>query len=143
MIPPGGSRPQAAMPRFHTRPDALQVFSFSAATWNPHRIHYDSDYTVQHEGYDSILVQGPLLGSWLLELAERWVKGWGVVERFTYRTVQPVPVGASLEIAGDVLEVDPRPRASVWVRLDDGTQVAVGEVLAARAEVTGYANAEL
>ena len=138
-----GSGPRTTIPGFRTRPDAVQVFSFSAATWNPHRIHYDTDYTVRHEGYESTLVQGPLLGSWLLELAERWVNGWGIVVQFTYRTVQPVPVGSSLEIAGEVLEVGPRSKASVWVGLDDGTRVAIGEIVAATTEGASSADETL
>jgi hydroxyacyl-ACP dehydratase HTD2-like protein with hotdog domain len=123
---------------FSVCPGVLQVFSFSAATWNPHRIHYDRDYTVGAEGYDGILVQGPLLGSWLLELAERWVKDWGRVEQFTFRTVQPVQVGVRLEIAGKVTELEPSPRAAVWVAREDGTRVAVGEVVASAPRIRSH-----
>lgn len=42
----------------------VQTFLFSAATWNPHRIHYDREYAIE-EGYPDVLVQAHLHGSFL------------------------------------------------------------------------------
>ena len=41
-----------------------QLFLYSAATHNPHRIHYDRDYALT-EGHVDIIVHGPLQGAWL------------------------------------------------------------------------------
>ena len=41
-----------------------QLFLYSAATHNPHRIHYDRDYAAV-EGHPDIIVHGPLQGAWL------------------------------------------------------------------------------
>lgn len=38
--------------------DETQMFFFSAATYNGHRIHYDKE--ARAEGYDDVLVHGPL-----------------------------------------------------------------------------------
>ena len=40
--------------------DETQMFFFSAATYNGHRIHYDKQWAREVEGYDDILVHGPL-----------------------------------------------------------------------------------
>ena len=40
--------------------DETQMFFFSAATYNGHRIHYDKEWARDREGYDTVLVQGPL-----------------------------------------------------------------------------------
>ena len=48
-----------------------QLFLFSAATNNPHRIHYDRDYAAV-EGHPDLLVHGPLQGSWLSQFALDW-----------------------------------------------------------------------
>jgi len=40
--------------------DETQMFFFSAATYNGHRIHYDKQWARDVEGYDDVLVQGPL-----------------------------------------------------------------------------------
>ena len=48
-----------------------QLFQFSAATFNPHRIHYDRDYA-KVEGHEDILVHGPLQGAWLHQFVRDW-----------------------------------------------------------------------
>jgi hydroxyacyl-ACP dehydratase HTD2-like protein with hotdog domain len=47
------------------------LFRFSAATWNSHRIHYDTPYATGVEGYPGLLVHGPLLTMLLAQEAER------------------------------------------------------------------------
>jgi len=42
--------------------DETQLFFYSAATYNGHRIHYDKEWARTVEGYDDVLVQGPLSG---------------------------------------------------------------------------------
>jgi hydroxyacyl-ACP dehydratase HTD2-like protein with hotdog domain len=49
-----------------------QLFLFSAATNNPHRIHYDRDYAAT-EGHPDILVHGPLQGAWLCQYVVDWI----------------------------------------------------------------------
>lgn len=48
-----------------------QLFLFSAATQNPHRIHYDREYAAV-EGHPDVLVHGPLQGAWLSQLVTDW-----------------------------------------------------------------------
>jgi hydroxyacyl-ACP dehydratase HTD2-like protein with hotdog domain len=49
-----------------------QLFLFSAATWNPHRIHYDKDYAAT-ESHPDVLVHGPLQGAWLAQYVTDWM----------------------------------------------------------------------
>lgn len=49
-----------------------QLFLYSAATWNPHRIHYDKDYAAT-EGHPDVLVHGPLQGAWLSQFVTDWM----------------------------------------------------------------------
>lgn len=58
------------------RPDAVDLFLFSAATWLPHRIHYDRDFA-RSEGLQDLPVQGPLQGAYLGELVGRWARQRG------------------------------------------------------------------
>ena len=51
-------------------PTALQLFAFSASTWNGHRIHYDRDYAREQEGYPDILVQSHLHACFLAQTAQ-------------------------------------------------------------------------
>jgi hydroxyacyl-ACP dehydratase HTD2-like protein with hotdog domain len=48
-----------------------QLFLFSAATQNPHRIHYDREYAAV-EGHPDVLVHGPLQGAWLAQYVTDW-----------------------------------------------------------------------
>ncbi|GAA4478739.1 MaoC family dehydratase N-terminal domain-containing protein [Rhodococcus olei] len=49
------------------RTDPTLLMRFSAATANPHRIHYDWPYATVVEGYPGLVVHGPLLGIVLAE----------------------------------------------------------------------------
>lgn len=49
-----------------------QLFWYSAATWNPHRIHYDREYAAV-EGHPDVLVHGPLQGAWLSQFVTDWM----------------------------------------------------------------------
>ena len=51
------------------------MFFFSAATYNGHRIHYDKQWARDVEGYDDVLVQGPLQAALLSRALTDWVGG--------------------------------------------------------------------
>lgn len=53
------------------RPDERQLFLFSAASNNAHRIHYDLPYA-QSEGYPALLVQGPLQRALMARFIMEW-----------------------------------------------------------------------
>jgi acyl dehydratase len=57
--------------------DERQMFFFSAATYNGHRIHYDKDWARTVEGYDNVLVQGPLQAALLARAITDWIGGRG------------------------------------------------------------------
>jgi len=64
-------RPGEALPPLVKNASRAQLFLFSAATHNPHRIHYDRDYA-KLEGHADILVHGPLQGAWLHQFVQGW-----------------------------------------------------------------------
>jgi acyl dehydratase len=57
--------------------DETQMFFFSAATYNGHRIHYDKHWARAVEGYDNVLVQGPLQAALLARAITDWIGGHG------------------------------------------------------------------
>lgn len=63
--------------------DRTQMFFFSAATYNGHRIHYDRDWATTVEGYDDVLVQGPLQSALLSRALTDWIGGRGRLVRFS------------------------------------------------------------
>ncbi len=60
-----------------------QLFMFSAATNNPHRIHYDRE-SARIEGHPDLLVHGPLQGAWLGEFVTRWMGPLGRLKKLEY-----------------------------------------------------------
>jgi 3-methylfumaryl-CoA hydratase len=46
---------------------AVELFRFSALTFNAHRIHYDRDYACREEGYPGLVVHGPYLALLLVD----------------------------------------------------------------------------
>lgn len=87
--------------------DPIMVFEFSAATWNPHRLHYDADYARAEENHPAALVQGPLQGALLEDFASAWaVRHGSVLSRLRYRHTAPAHVGDELIVTGRVEEVN-------------------------------------
>jgi hydroxyacyl-ACP dehydratase HTD2-like protein with hotdog domain len=54
-------------------PSTVQLFLFSAATGNPHRIHYDRTYAVEVEGHRDLVVHGPLMSALLAATLAEWL----------------------------------------------------------------------
>jgi hydroxyacyl-ACP dehydratase HTD2-like protein with hotdog domain len=54
-------------------PTNVSLFLYNAAIWNPHRIHYDESYTTQVEKHPAVVVDGPLQGDWLSQIAINWM----------------------------------------------------------------------
>ena len=52
-------------------PDPTALFRYSALTFNAHRIHYDSEYAIEAEGYPGLVVNGGLTALVLLQLFRR------------------------------------------------------------------------
>jgi len=60
-----------------------QMFFFSAATYNGHRIHYDTTWARDVEGYADILVHGPLQVALLARALTDWAGGAGRLVRYS------------------------------------------------------------
>lgn len=81
--------------------DSTLLMRFSAATSNPHRIHYDWPYTTQVEGYPGLVVHGPLMTLALAEVL-RLERHPARVARLRHRNAKPLFCGmpAQLRPAG-------------------------------------------
>jgi hydroxyacyl-ACP dehydratase HTD2-like protein with hotdog domain len=103
-----------------------QLFLYSAATHNPHRIHYDRDYAVT-EGHPDIIVHGPLQGAWLSQFVTDWAGPRGRMLTLTWqnrRSAVPehdyVFRGVVRAVEGDVVHLE------VWAEDGDGTVLMPG-----------------
>jgi 3-methylfumaryl-CoA hydratase len=91
---------------------ALQLFRYSAVTWNPHRIHFDESYARQ-EGHAGLALHSHLRAALALRcITEGLGPDWQVTN-FAYRLRQPVYAPADLVYTArvtaaeaDILTVD-------------------------------------
>ena len=103
----------------------VQLFLYSAASFNPHRIHYDRDYAAV-EGHPDVLVHGPLQGSWLTQFLTDWIGPLGRLRSVTWQNRASAFPEQDLEFHGRVIAVD---RATGTVELEVWEQTADGQVL--------------
>lgn len=68
-------------------PDDVLLFRYSALTFNGHRIHYDRKYVTQVEGYPGLIVHGPLVATWLVDLVRRHTDR--SIRRFEFKALRP------------------------------------------------------
>jgi hydroxyacyl-ACP dehydratase HTD2-like protein with hotdog domain len=98
-------------------PTAVQLFAFSAATSNAHRIHYDAAYA-RSEGYPDVLVQSHLHACFLAQaLRQAWGPGAQLM-RLRWQNRAPAVPGDRLTISGRVTEVDRDDHAELRVELE-------------------------
>jgi 3-methylfumaryl-CoA hydratase len=123
---PGGALPSSTGHGLPSRADSLALdvderllFRFSALTYNAHRIHYDRRWCRQ-EGYDDLVVHGPLQALMMGELARR--NGVPLVgRRFGYRLVSPMVGPQTMHVLGSPDGL----AAGAEVCTADGRQTAV------------------
>ncbi|NNC71794.1 MAG: hypothetical protein HKN78_02850, partial [Sphingomonadaceae bacterium] len=96
-LPATGTADLSRWPAMRTiTPSEMQLFRYSALTFNAHRIHYDAPYARDEEGYPALVVHGPLIASLLMQLAAD-EKG-GMLERFAFRAKSPAFTGQPLHL---------------------------------------------
>lgn len=120
-----GIEPGWALPDLQLQPSEVQLFRFSAVSWNAHRIHYDPDHA-QREGYRAPLVQSQLLGSLLGRMVTDWLGPHGQLTRLSWRNRAPAFVGEWLVAQAVVRQLD---RQAAAVELDLAVRDGAGALL--------------
>jgi len=120
------------IPAIVKMPSTMQLFMFSAATWNLHRIHYDADFAREHDHLPGVLAHRPLLGSFLAQVLTDWAGDGGRLLRLEWSNRGPaVPgdrltcrgrvTGKRLEAGKGIIECD------VWVEKENGDIIVPGK----------------
>jgi hydroxyacyl-ACP dehydratase HTD2-like protein with hotdog domain len=103
-----------------------QLFLFSAATNNPHRIHYDREYAAV-EGHPDILVHGPLQGAWLSQFVTDWAGPKGRVLALSWQNRARAFPERDLTFRGRVTAIeDDEVSLDVWEEDDTGSVLMPG-----------------
>ena len=95
----------------------VQVFRYSAATWNTHRIHYDKDYATT-EGYPGVLVQSHLHGAFLTKYCTDFVGRDARLVDLSLRVKKFAVAGETLTVVGTVSAVRPDESGRALVDLE-------------------------
>ncbi len=94
--------PGDTLPALTVTADERQLFFFSAATYNGHRIHYDKDWARTTEGYDDVIVQGPLQAALLARAVTDWIGGRGRLVEYAVQNRAIALTGERLTFDGAV-----------------------------------------
>jgi hydroxyacyl-ACP dehydratase HTD2-like protein with hotdog domain len=94
--------PGDTLPALIVTTDERQLFFFSAATYNAHRIHYDKDWARSVEGYDDVIVQGPLQAALLARAVTDWIGGRGRLVEYAVQNRAIALAGEQLTFGGSV-----------------------------------------
>jgi len=94
-----------ALPPLTVVVDETQMFFFSAATYNGHRIHYDKDWARDTEGYENVLVQGPLQAALLARAVTDWIGPRGRLVTYSAQNRAVAFPGQELVFGGRVTGV--------------------------------------
>lgn len=124
-----------ALPELVKEPTRVQIFRYSAATWNAHRIHYDPIYA-REEGYPDVLVQSHLHGAFLTQLCTAWAGENGRLASLEVSVRRYAVPGERLTCRGRVTrrdEGDGERRVTVALEevKGDGEVCAFGEAVVA------------
>lgn len=82
-------------------PTTVQLFRYSAITWNGHRIHYDRLYA-ETEGYPGVLVHSHLHGAFLTKLCTDWMGESGRLVKLSLQVKRFAVPGDVLTCRGQV-----------------------------------------
>lgn len=92
------------LPPLTVTPTNVSIFLFGVAYWTPHRVHYDKEWA-RSEGYDDVLVTGPLMTGYLVRMLTAWSGDPAAVKRIALRNHAPAFAGDELTVRGTVASV--------------------------------------
>ena len=96
------------LPRLRKGPlTTAHLMRWSAAMENWHKIHYDQQFTVEHDKLPGLLVNGSFKQQFILQLLKDWagLEGWTWKAKFQFRAMDVA--GTTLDVWGRVVRKIP------------------------------------
>jgi len=91
------------IPELVVCPNHMQIFMFSAVTWNRHHIHYSKDAAVR-EGLPDVVVQRALIGNFFARLITNWVGDRAELRQLTWKVTRSALPGRDIVCRGRIKE---------------------------------------
>ena len=107
-------------------PGYVQLVKWAYAQGNLGETHYDRDYA-KASGLKDVILQGPLLGSFLGQAVEEWAGYVGHIRRYTWRNQNMAYPGDTLTVTGKVVKK--------WIENGDGLVECAVEMRSQRDDV--------
>jgi hydroxyacyl-ACP dehydratase HTD2-like protein with hotdog domain len=108
----------------------VSLFLYNAAIWNPHRIHYDEPYTLNVERHPGVVIDGPLQGDWLMQVATDWIGEDGRITEFEYSNRRASHLGDTLTSGGTITAIDgDSVSLSLFIRNEAGEVITPGSAV--------------
>lgn len=110
----------------------VQLFMYNAAIWNPHRIHFDHAYATEEEGYDAIVLDGPLQGDWIGQVVTDWIGEDATMVSFGYANRRAAYLGETMTAGGLVEEKNDETKevkVSLYLKNAEGEVTIPGHAL--------------
>ena len=102
----------------------LVRYAGASGDFNP--LHWDAGFAARVSPTGGVIAHGMLSMGYVSRHVADWAGGPEHVEHLATHFRAPCPVGATVELGGEVLAVDPEARTAtlaVWVVLEDGSPV--------------------
>ncbi len=99
-VPAGDSTALGAPWQRTVTPGSIDLFRYSALTFNAHRIHYDRDFALRVEGLPGVVVHGMFTAQCLIDLARDRLGPDHRVTGFSFRALAPLFEGQPIRLFG-------------------------------------------
>ena len=107
--------PQPADLSWEIDASPVLLFRYSALTFNSHRIHYDAPYVTGVEGYDGLVVHGPIQATLMLNIIATLAGSSRI--KLDYRGLAPLIAGAPFTVKA---RRQPDGSVKAWTEGADG-----------------------
>lgn len=84
-------------------PTPMQLFMFSASTWNRHLIHYNTEFAIA-DGLQNVAVHRALIGGFLAQMLSEWVGEAGQIANLSWSVRGSAAIDRPLTLRGEVVE---------------------------------------
>lgn len=102
----------------------VELFRFSALTFNAHRIHYDREYAQAKEGYPGLVVHGPYIATLLMDHFMQH-RPQCAVRAFSFKALRPIFDGDTFTLGltedadgADLVAIDSSGGIATQARID-------------------------
>lgn len=92
------------IPSLTVVPTHMQLFMYSAITWNRHHVHYSKD-AAQAEGLPDVVVHRGLMGNFLARMLGEWLGENGCITELSWKVLRSATPGQALSCEGVITEV--------------------------------------